>query len=258
MENINIKNGLVGLFDILGYQSFLENNDAETATLEVVSTISSISDNVTSYILSLEDVMSAEQMQLSIKNIQWLVFSDTILMVLECDPSDIIAGLTFLGTAGSLFHHMFDFGLPLRGAITRGKYLLSKSCFAGRAIIEAYKMGTNLELAACTINETSIKNWYEILTEYPDVNDLFEDLVVTYMTPLKDDTYKKIVLLNYLACESPNAKPITSDVEQMVLDSFWSHNKDMTLSAEIKAKNTMNFFRYLKHKKLSLFNPPTT
>jgi hypothetical protein len=77
------------------------------------------------------------------------------------------------------------------------------------------------------------------------------------MTPLKGEAYKKIALLNYLVCESPDAKPIHSDVEQMVLDSFWSHNKDMTLSAEIKSKNTMNFFRYLKHIKPSLFRPET-
>ena len=247
MEEIKIQSGLIGFFDILGYQSFLENNDPEIATFEVLNIISGVGDSIGKHVLSYEE-MSDENAQRLVNSIQWLVFSDTILMSMECGKSDVVESVLFLGVAATLCRQMFDFGLSLRGAIKRGKYQIAKSCFAGRAIVEAYRMETSLDLAACVLDESELNNMYEQVSDDKEGKELINDIIVRYMTPLKDKTYKKLPLLNFMIAEGPKPKPVTSDLHQMVLESFWAHNKDITLSAEIKASNTEHFLRFLKHK----------
>lgn len=247
MEQIKIQTGLIGFFDILGYQSFLENNDPEVATSEVLSIISGVGDSISKHFLSFEE-MSSEDIKRMVNSIQWLVFSDTILMAMEGAATDLDESFLFLGVAGMLCRHMFDFGLPLRGAIKRGTYQIAKSCFAGRAIVEAYQIETSLELAACVLDESELSRMHETAADDKEAKELIDAIIVKYMTPVKGNLYKKLPLLNFLPLEGPKAKPLTPDIHQMVLESFWGHNKDITLSAQIKANNTENFLRFLRHK----------
>ena len=242
MEEAKTKNGLIGFFDILGYQSFLENNDAETAASEVLHTINSIDTKVSSgLIASVKE--PGEELKEVVDSIQWLVFSDTILMAMEWDEASTHKWAVFTAAALELCRQMFDFGLPLRGAIKNGKYLVSKSCFAGRAIVDAYHAETTLNLAGCTIDERIIEIVKGRLSP-----ELIETVAVGYMAPLTDGQYKKMFLLNYLLPHGDLPKPNAVDIPQMVLNSFWAHRKDITESAEIKARNTERFLRFLAHR----------
>jgi hypothetical protein len=260
MEEIKTKSGLVGFYDIMGYQSFLENNDAEIATSEVLRIISGISSRVNQHISSILDALIddadkknfSSQIKEYVGKIQWLVFSDTILMLLECGSSDTFSHLIFVFAAGALCRQMFDFGLPVRGAIKRGKYLITESCFAGRTIVEAYRTETSLNLAACAVER---QIYQDIKGSTKDTENLaiLNKMLVEYLTPLKNEQHEKMILLNFLPIQSPKMSRLDTDVRQMVLNSFWAHNKDMEPSAQIKAKNTENFFRFLKHKMPDVF-----
>jgi hypothetical protein len=82
---------------------------------------------------------------------------------------------------------------------------------------------------------------------------LIERTTVDYLTPLVNGENKKMWLLNYLIPQEALArqglpKPRAVDIPQLVLNSFWAHRKDITGPAEIKAKNTENFLRFLFHR----------
>jgi hypothetical protein len=247
MEKTHIEEGLVGFFDILGYQSFLENNDAEVATSEVLNIINDVGDIIGSKILNLMEAPDTKDEKI-VGGIQWLVFSDTILMLMKWDKKNIYEWTVFNMAASTLCQHMFEFGLPLRGAIRTGKYLLSKSCFAGRTIVEAYRAETSLNLAACVVDEEVVNLINSEFSGDIEVGEIVNSMMVKYMTPLSDDQYKKLLLLNYMIPDRFKPNPIDADIRQMVLNSFWAHNKDITPSAEIKAQNTENFFRYLQNR----------
>lgn len=247
MEETKTQNGLIGFFDILGYQSFLENNDADIATSEVLNIINNIGTIVSSGLIDMMNEPDERDKQV-LDSIRWLVFSDTILMAMEWDESNIHEWTVFSIAAIRLCRHMFDFGLPLRGAIKNGKYLVSRSCFAGRVIVEAYRAETNLDLAGCSIDESVIDKVKHIATN-ADAKILqdIEKIAVRYMTPFTNDQYQKVHLLNYLMTDGILPKPDAADIPQMVLNSFWAHHKDITASAERKCRNTENFLRFLFH-----------
>ncbi|HSO75607.1 MAG TPA: hypothetical protein VLU47_12300, partial [Blastocatellia bacterium] len=73
-------------------------------------------------------------------------------------------------------------------------------------------------------------------------------IAVRYMTPLIDGQYEKMTLLNYLMPDEVSPNPNAVDIPQLVLNSFWAHRKDITANAEIKARNTESFLRFLVHR----------
>lgn len=243
MEETQIHTGLVGFFDILGYQTFLENNDVETATSEVINVINDIGGTVKTSLLGVMKAPTHKDTKI-VEGIQWLVFSDSILMLMEWADDNTYEWGIFTAAAIKLCRQMFEFGLPLRGAIKKGKYLVSRSCFAGRTIIEAYRTEMSLDLAACAMDEEIMR----IIDKDMRNQDAVRELIVNYMTPLSGGQHKKIPLLNLVVPDSPSAKLFAADIRQAVLNSFWSHNKDMTSSAEIKANNTETFLRFLQHR----------
>lgn len=239
MDETKIQNGLVGFFDILGYQSFLENNDAEIATSKIIDIINDVGNTVSSQLFEALRTLSQEQKDI-LNSIQWLVFSDTILMLMKWDKKEGIPWMLYTAAASKLCRHMFEFGLPLRGAITTGSYLVSKSCFAGKTIVDAYRTAASLDLAACSIDGEIVSIVRQLYGE--------DEGIVTYMTPLKDGNYKKMALLNYLMPDNDESERCASDIQQLVLNSFWAHNKDISPSANIKAEHTVNFIRFLRFK----------
>lgn len=242
MEQAKTEDGLIGFFDILGYQSFLENNDAESAASEVLNVINNIA-SITSSGLMTSLKTQDPLLKGLVERIQWLVFSDTILMAMSWDKPNLLDFRVFSLAALKLCRHMFDFGLPLRGAIKNGNYLVSKSCFAGRVIVDAYRVETSLNLAGCSIDEGLV----EMMKREPKT-EWIETIFVGYMTPLTDGQHKKMSLLNYLVPDRVSPKPNAVDIPQLVLNSFWAHRKDITQSAETKAKNTETFLRFLLHR----------
>ncbi len=84
---------------------------------------------------------------------EWLVFSDTILLTLafkeDDDSLNHLYWLVFLMASKDIQTELFNAGLPARGAIDYGKFFVQENCFAGRCIVKAYKLSSTIEMAAC-------------------------------------------------------------------------------------------------------------
>jgi len=263
MQKLRSGFGYIGYFDILGYQSFLENNEAELALSEVVGIITNIDKHVTTTILenlghtskAPESKDPQAEFRRNLEEIKWLIFSDTVLMLMEDEGPDLFPqmfrAISFSLAVGVLFRNMFDLGLPLRGAIGRGKFVYSNNSFAGRTIVDAYRLANSLNLSACAVHDAFLDA--EKNKMHPSVAEFWNIYLVPYLTPLHDG-HRRITLLNHLFFPEPD-DPLSKsgrgygkrNLRQEVLDRFWAHGKDIGPDADIKASNTEKFIRYLFH-----------
>src|SRR5437870_1541319 len=150
---MNTEHGLIGLFDILGYQNFLKNNSAKEAAESALSSLAKLDTDLPKQLL---ERAGASQIASEIRLIKWLVFSDTILLTLGTDGKGDegcwLAWIAFIVQSGALWRHMFNFGLPLRGVITHGEFFVQNNCFAGKSIVGAYALSTSLDVAVADVS----------------------------------------------------------------------------------------------------------
>ncbi len=232
--------GFIGFFDILGYQNILENNPPEAIAETILDRLVSLDDHlVRRMAISFPDFEDTFVHTVYRKYVKWLVFSDTILIYVAT-PDSIpkselrMRWLAFYATCVFLQNSMLAAGLPLRGAIAYGPYLIQDACFAGIPIVEAYSMTQDLDLSACVFTEGAYSQSQRI--DPPDDHDIS---IVEYLVPLKHGGEKKLPTLNYLAM------PETTDFRSLVLEAFWAFNKDIPLAVQQKIINTEQHIRFL-------------
>lgn len=256
------QSGIIGFFDILGYQSFLENNEdvAGEATEKVLNFIVNLEKNIPEHILR-NISRNYKAVKRLLNEIKFLVFSDTILLTTTYARNEGNDGKTdkwilFLVASLKLNRWMFEYGLPLRGVITTGSFRVKEHCFAGKPIIEACKLCHDLDLAACVMT----KNAYQEVTNLINssnrekIKKLLNDSIVEYLIPKKGGKEEKLPTLNFLALRGlkprsnrGDVKPKDNkrDVRQIVLDKFCKHNKDIPQEALSKVANTEQYLRYI-------------
>lgn len=240
---MNTQKGIVGFFDILGYQSLLEKNEPEEIAETVLPFLAGIKSEVLDD-LKTRNISYKEELIIMVRDyIKWLVFSDTILLTMPIQESDrninlILWGI-FFTVSKRLQTKMFRNGLPLRAAISYGKFYIKDTCFAGRTIIEAYQLCNQLEFAACVLTESCSKE-----LENCDIKKLFNNKdVFDYLVPKKDGELRMLTLAAYVYNTEKE------DLRTQVLESFLGHNKDIPISAQKKITNTEQWLRFLRLKK---------
>lgn len=239
------KNGLVAFFDILGYQNFLEKNEPEIAAEKISEFIKKLKTFQSETYLSLFDEKLQSKAKPIIEQIVYLVISDAILLTLETDKSNQqsykVFQFLFLMHCARLFKELFIYGLPPRGAIEYGEYVLVENqMFAGRPIVRAYQSAMDLDLSACQVCDS--------------VNDLSpslrNSLYLNYNTPLRTGEEKELVLLMpFNLADNEKDEFIVgkiSDVKQFIIRSFSAHGKMINKEVQKKILHTEFFLRYCK------------
>ncbi len=251
------QDGLVGLFDILGYQVFLDNNTPETAAEKVLSTLVKLEEEMPQNLLRQLGVEATHRGAELIREIKWLVFSDTVLLTLDLkeitNPKrKALSSALFLTQCSSLWKSMFQFGLPLRGAITKGPYLIHKTCFAGRPIVEAYKLASDLNCAGVVIAATVTEFLRTQAPLMPQLDDLYYD----YSFPSKTKGFVEHSVLNVAILRHGYEEKWAGDIRQLVHESFWAHNKSVGAGVPELIENTERLLRFLKMKWPAGFSVP--
>jgi hypothetical protein len=190
---------------------------------------------------------------------EFLIFSDTILVattIPEDESHRTYRWATFLYTCASIQTYLFSRGLPSRGVINYGEYLIKGTCVAGRPIVEAHQLADQLELSATVLAEKAETELDKIRqTPLGDTTSsfVFDLFVGKYLIPLK--TCEK----HYLTLFYDNEIFGQGDMRQAVLNSFWTHRKDISKSTQQKATNTEQFLRYsiYAQKQISLRKKPS-
>jgi hypothetical protein len=263
-----VQTGLVGFFDILGYKNLLERNEPEIIADEVIPILTGIQSDVAGQIQSMISFLGSseetiDKMNKIIESIQWLVFSDTVLITMPINSIDDVQILTswtfFLSSAILLQIKLFNSGLPVRGAIDYGKFYIKQQCFAGRTIVKAYEICNQLELAACVLSNDAAKEHERYSEIVKRLNIKPQDAFVTdYLVPLKEQDK----LMPTVTAETYYSR---TDIRNQVLRAFWANNKDIPRSVQAKINNTEQWLQFLSkrsgEKELKEFlakNPPPT
>lgn len=256
------QSGIIGFFDILGYQSFMENNEnVAGATAErVLNFIVNLENNIPEFIL-LNISRNYKIVKKLLNEIKFLVFSDTILLTSTYVKNDdldrkIDKWALFLVASLHLNRWMFEYGLPLRGVITIGNFLIKEHCFAGKPIVDAYKMCHDLDLAACVMTDNAYQEVTNLInsSKRKKIKKLLNASIVEYLIPRKGGKEEKLPTLNLLTFRGLKPKSKKSNVKskdnkigirQFVFNSFWEHNKDIPQEALNKVANTEQYLRYI-------------
>ena len=230
-QNVPIENGLVAFFDILGYAQLINNDELENViqTIEksFVDVIKKHSDKWEKMLPTNGDFVP-----------ECLIFSDSILVTLPIPTANIEILLVSYAVAFGIFCQilvakLFESGLPVRGAISIGKFYVKKHppIFAGRPIVEAHQLCNSLELAGCVISPASESAF-----------GVFSSLFQSYSVPIKDKGKQKLYLLDYFSF----LKDKVGFCRQTVIESFKAHNKHIPLEVIGKVNNTVEFLEHCK------------
>jgi hypothetical protein len=244
--------GVISFLDILGYQSFLENNSATDSALDVLNILTTLPKKTHEEVAKFWSETNLPKIVSD--NFQHVIFSDTILLTIpygenfnEQQRNAAVAYMTVL--SARLAAAMFQAGLPLRGVVHEGEFITKDTCFAGKGIVEAYRYCSRLdfsgvvcspEIEKCLVDGQKAKSSH--IKE-----ESFSRLFVSFLSPLKDDAEERQLHINWalLADDSLKAE-LKADVIQCVLSHFWAHEKDCPTSVDGKIRNTCKVLRRLR------------
>lgn len=239
------KQGLVGFFDILGYQNLLERNEPEKIAAEVLPILNSLEETGKEELYKLWTDGGTIKLEPVLDNIrasmEWLIFSDTILLTLPFPEGNNTLHdqhwLMFLLAARIIQTNLFKAGLPARGAIDYGTFLVDKTCFAGRCIVEAHKLSCRLEMAACVLSKNAAQYFQN--DEHDDLRSCIgETTLVEYLVPMKGGE-EHMLTLRTESFKQP-------EIRREVMHAFWGNGKDISRNVRSKIENTEQWLEFLE------------
>lgn len=267
MSDIKPQEGIIGYFDILGYAKFMENNDVNIVAAKVVETLTNLKEQIPETIYNyfksrkINDT-SLRMIKEHAEGINWLIFSDTILLTSNYSVDEgkkleekqfvkLMQWAIFICTSSFLMRHMFEFGLPMRGVITRGKFIMKESCYAGKPLIDAYNLTNILDLSICVITDNAyeeIENLVQFIKKIDVVlSRILQHAFEYYLVPKKNGNPEELFTLNFFCYPGvwEFYKFFKTNVKQMILDAFSKHNKSISEREQKKVTNTEKYFLFL-------------
>lgn len=245
-----IQEGLVGVFDILGYQNIIDNNEIENVSKIVLETLTNLPNTVKDTLTHLiSDEASRNFFIKENDTLKSLIISDTILLSLSVDsnasPENRVSNWAiFLLHAAMLLRLAFDNGLPLRGAIDSGNFFINGNCFAGRPIVNAFRLANQLQFSGCALTPKVEEEFKKDLNQTnKDFQNAIRYLFFLYLTPQKNNEEEKLLLVNWLK-PLDDWKDLPNDIRQYVVLAFHDHNKNVSKKDIPKLENTEIILRY--------------
>ena len=241
----------MAFLDILGYQSFMENNQAGKAAATVLKVLNLLPHGIPELTSSFMP-KSRDEFRRRLSRIKWLVFSDSILLTLayrDRDAPELRKGwwLIFLLNLTYLYWNMLRFGLPIRGAVSCGEFTVGGNCFAGVPIIDAYRTGNALDVSAVALTASGTEELRR-LSEAAG-NGALAVLTAPYRFPMKSCERRQLTAL--MPCFSlPTDQP---DIRRYVSGSFSAHGKDVPQGAVSKLDNTVSYIQDVFKRRAKLF-----
>jgi hypothetical protein len=266
--------GFVGFFDILGYKSFLESGITDV-TFKVINVLDGLKIRVElalkGHLGIRNGVEGSEQDRFGgdllkkiiqrVEQINLLVVSDSILLLYPYDEQieNSSQAATFVVAVSVLERIMFEEGLPLRGAIAFGDFISKGYVFAGKPIIDAYRLGESLDMSACVFHSTAETEFQRLVASAANLKAFLREgmQLVRYPVSIKKaETELHLLCLNFAWPTLTGYTPLKyrHDLRQYVHEQFLARNKQIVSEAISKVENTERFFRFLKHRFPILFD----
>ncbi len=254
-------NYIFGIFDVLGFTSFCENCDSRSAegVLKIMDEFETTLPEAFFHALDESGKVSQDKKESVTRRLTWLTFSDTIFVAIPFDQSvpsntQSFNMVFFVALVILINRRMFELGLPLRGSVHIGEAVVSKRCFAGKAIVDAFNRSKDCQVAATVVSDEAHVFMLKVLAN-TKLSYMVSDSIVECDIPTRTKkvsqsifgyTTKKMKTLNWFGLEFGKERfAIPSDLSLFVRERFTAHGKRLSGEKEImKAVNTENLFRY--------------
>jgi hypothetical protein len=240
--------GLLAFFDVLGYQSFILHSSIQQSAKIIHEVVLPMPSLARKAILEKQmrfDRKHAEEMEKCMG--KPVIISDSIVWDFSFNPSlrggIQVQWVLFIGACCYLQRLMFDHGLPLRGAISYGEYYIEKGCFAGKPVVEAYDIGSKLDLVGCGL---TLQAERELPRGPVGEVDAFAGLVINYPAPLKGSKPQNMKLLNWAFPGGTLLEPFGEDIRSRIIETFSRHGKQISSEVYDKVNNTEALLKHCK------------
>lgn len=224
MDAMIFSDHYVAYFDILGYKDFFSSKPDKV--VEFVKAIESANQKTSSMLGSIQN--SHVGQMINTEEIGYRIFSDNILLYLPVTnfPYEKIRMLTFLTAVANIQKGFVnEFGLFVRGAITKGKFLCAESSIHGKALIDVVEMEKYAEFPRIIVSEDIINTIFTpVFTtiEQQEING-FDEKIKQGIGLSEDESQKQQAYLHRLQMELPLRRWCN------VL-TFWDYDKKYVLN----------------------------
>jgi len=237
---MQIQQGMVGVFDVLGYRALIYGNETRAVAEIITKIFKCLPEVTTSGILTpLDSPETVQWVGERIGRIDVRLFSDNILLTLPLNTMEVDASVDiphFLAYAAKLMRVAFDNGLPLRGAISHGEYFLAEQCFAGKTILDCHEGAEDLQLAGCVVMPDTA-NYFEKVARNTDTDLRFHQFIFPFVVPVRTGQSIELPVLDwYLPMEDWGAHQ--EDIHAYIINAFQAHSKVITPKELSKIDNT--------------------
>jgi hypothetical protein len=254
-----IENGLICVFDILGYKNFIKNNTVIECAQSIENIIEKLPKYVHDRLLEVFDPKEKEEIPLSDsakmlisglleERLHFVNVSDTIILAFDfTNSSEMILDLF---TMVSLLYinifqeTSFEKGFPMRGCVDIGSFYLNNNIFAGDTIINCFIESERLDFSGVILTNNSVKILEKQNTSM--TNNFLKKYVTKYIVPLNNNSEENKYLIKWTV-EISNSK--INDIKQTIIESFHAHNKEVNSSVMKKINNTEKIIRFFHIKK---------
>ena len=253
--------GFVAYIDILGYKALAQQKGGAEAVKDVVKTLnespSAVRKRLTENLVLPRYIWSPERKEIMRDSLQQIeqgtrVMSDSILLFLPCRSSPDVdekaasKGLVFVGYCQGLCSHLFREGLPVRGAISHGEYLLAETMFAGTPIMAAYELSGKID-ASCVVITPEFETLCRGIKD-KTLSKVLDRFVPEIPVPLKNAGTCPLRVLKYTPQEDvyggkgPAGAALDVRIKKFVYDAFTKHQGTIPADVYRKYFNTIGMF----------------
>lgn len=265
MNQIQPEIGFIGFFDILGYSQIMLHNNIHKTSQFVSDTLMNIPKNLIGRLRDLHSTVDNKtpkgkpydsgEWQRMLDDIQWIIFSDSILLSMAMEPGlDILSQtnlyLAFSKVCATLLNQTFLAGFPLRGGISIGEFFIQDRCFAGRPIINAYRVAQELEMSGAVLDENADAFVSElrrnlVQNQFTDALSHLDQTTILYIPPTKLEEGERARAINWVSLDQTDSEAFQGNIRDVTLRAFLMHNKIAVPAVQGKINNTEMFIRHV-------------
>ena len=144
---------------------------------------------------------------------------------------------------------MFDYGLPIRGAVHIGQFIFRDQMIAGKAVVDAHNISESIDFSGVCLSTDLEILIVKSMAQMKETNFSGEDYnskfwnghFPHYLCPLKNGQEKR-----YRIGLWTNKTHYERDSIQLVRECFWKWGKEIPMVVDAKVKNTAKTIDYFR------------
>ena len=241
-----IENGLVCVFDILGYKNILLNNSIDDCAIMIKDILAELPQQVIQKILGISPniIVLKETLVFFEEHFRYIMVSDSVIMFFDYEGMSKYKKSIYVMLSIFLiinFKYMcFKSGFPMRSCIDFGSFYYYENIFAGKTIITCFTESEKLDFSGIIITEDAGE--FVINSIAKKYKKYFGRCLLKYIVPLNNGREEEKYIIDWYT--TSHDEHIVNDLRNEIFNTFNMHNKTIDKSVKRKINNTKKIIKY--------------